>query len=100
MSLMATLQGIVLALILLWSALFAAHRLLPAGSRRVQANVLAALARRPLPRWLRGLALRLQPRSTAGGSCGDGCSSCGGCAAAARPRDAVRPLPFRPHQRS
>ncbi|MEO6688793.1 MAG: DUF6587 family protein, partial [Dokdonella sp.] len=60
-----------------------------------------------LPVWLRAAAQRLQPRSSSGGSCGDGCSSCGGCAVAdatpavATAADAeAMPLVFRPRAKN
>ncbi len=93
------IQLAVIALVVGWSAWSAARRLLPVTSRRVQARVVAALDRPALPAWLRRRARRWQPRSTRGGSCGDGCSACGGCAAAAaqekRPID-EHALVFRP----
>jgi hypothetical protein len=93
-------QAFVIALIVGWSALFALHRLLPVASRRAQARLVEALDRPSLPAWVHGFAQRLQPRSTSGGSCGDGCSSCGGCAAAAaKPAEAL-PLTFRPRTKA
>ena len=105
MSTATILQDIVITLIVGWSALFATQRLLPVGSRRVQAKLLDAMDRPWLPAWLRALARRLQPRSTSGGSCGDGCSSCGGCAAAAAQPAGERqpepqPLLFRPRAKT
>lgn len=81
----ALVQGLVVALVVAWSVLFAAHRLLPVTSRRVQARFARAFDRPALPHWLRQAARRLEPSSTSGGSCasGNSCSSCGGCAAAA-----------------
>ncbi|MFI4970335.1 MAG: DUF6587 family protein [Lysobacterales bacterium] len=96
----AILQGVVIALIVGWSALFAAHRLLPVGSRRVQARILDAMDRPSLPVWLRALARRLQPRSTSGRSCGSGCSSCGGCAAAIAKPVGSQPPMFRPRTKA
>lgn len=80
----ALVQGFVVALVVAWSALFAAQRLLPVTSRRLQARLARALDRPALPRWLRQAARRLEPVGTAGNSCasGNSCSSCGGCAAA------------------
>ncbi|MEO5626558.1 MAG: DUF6587 family protein, partial [Dokdonella sp.] len=56
-----------------------------------------------LPQWLRVAVQSIQPRSSSGGSCGDGCSSCGGCAVAdAKPAVATAadvqaiPLTFHP----
>ncbi|GAA0714933.1 DUF6587 family protein [Dokdonella soli] len=90
-------QTLVIALTVGWSVLFAARRLLPVASRRVQARIVDLFDRPSLPAWLRRLAHGLQPQSTSGGSCGDGCSSCGGCAAAAaKPVVDRQPLMFRP----
>jgi hypothetical protein len=90
----------VIALVVGWSAASATQRLLPAVSRRAQAKVVDVLDRPSLPAWLRRVARRAQPTSTSGGSCGDGCSSCGGCAvAAAKPVDAL-PLVFHPRTKS
>jgi hypothetical protein len=89
-------QILVIALAVGWSALFAAQRLLPVASRRAQAKVADLFDRPSLPLWLRGMARHMQPHSTSGGSCGDGCSSCGGCAAAAAKPVEVLPLLFHP----
>ncbi len=89
-------QACVIALVVGWSALFAVRRLLPVASRRAQARVVDVLDRPSMPSWLRAIARSAQPTSTGGGSCGDGCSACGGCAAAsAKPVEAL-PLVFRP----
>jgi len=95
------LQAVVIAAIVAWSAWFALHRLLPVTTRRLQAHLLAPLDRAGVPGWLRTLGARLQPKATTGASCGDGCSSCGGCSAAqARPADAPMPLVFRPRPKA
>jgi hypothetical protein len=91
------IQTLVIALVVGWSLLSAAHRLLPVATRRAQARIADAFARPSLPAWLRGFAARLQPKSTAGASCGDGCSACGGCAVAdAKPAVEALPLVFKP----
>jgi hypothetical protein len=83
----------VLLLLLGWSALFAARRLFPVSARRAQARLVAWFDRPSSPAWMHDVAQRLQPKATTGASCGDGCSSCGGCAAAdAKP--AIEPLPL------
>jgi hypothetical protein len=95
------LQAVVIALVVAWSAWFALHRLLPVTMRRLQARLFAPLDRAGMPAWLRTLGARLQPKATTGASCGDGCSSCGGCSAAqARPDDAPIPLVFRPRPKA
>lgn len=75
-------QAVVVALIVGWSAAVATHRLLPVASRRAQARLVDVLDHAALPGWLRAIVQRMKPRSSSGGSCGDGCSSCGGCAVA------------------
>jgi hypothetical protein len=93
-------QGCVIALVVGWSAWSAMRRPLPTISRRAQAKVVDVLDRPSLPAWLRRAVRRAQPTSTLGGSCSDGCSSCGGCAAAsAKPVEAL-PLVFRPRIKS
>ncbi|MEO7326397.1 MAG: DUF6587 family protein [Dokdonella sp.] len=101
------LQGLVVPIVVGWSALFAAHRLMPVASRRAQARLVSMFDHAGLPVWLRATAQRLQPRSSSGGSCGDGCSSCGGCAVAdAKPAAATvtdaKPIPlvFRPRAKN
>jgi hypothetical protein len=96
------LQGLAITAVVGWSVLFAAHRLLPVTTRRVQARAIELLDRPGSPVWLHELALRLQPKATTGASCGDGCSSCGGCAAAAAQPVADEPLPltFRPRTKA
>ncbi|MEP7042701.1 MAG: DUF6587 family protein [Dokdonella sp.] len=94
-------QTLVIAVAVVWAALFAAKRFLPITSRRVQARVLDTFDRPSSPPWLREFARRAQPQSTSGGSCGDGCSACGGCAAAvAKPAVEARPLEFRSRSKS
>lgn len=100
MSAPALVQAVVIALIVAWSALFALRRLLPNTARRAQARLAETIARSSAPAWLRARAERWQPRSTSGGSCADGCSSCGGCAAAAaKPVVEAQPLVFKPRTR-
>jgi len=97
----ALVQGVLIALVVAWSALFALHRLLPATSRRLWARLAAALDRPPVPAGLRRLARSWQPRGSSGAACGDGCSACGGCASAApRPAVAAQPLQFRPRPKA
>ena len=95
-------QMLVLVLLATWSVLFAAHRLFPVTARRAQARFLAWLDRPSSPAWVHGLAQRMQPKATTGASCGDGCSSCGGCAAAdAKPAPVESlPLTFRPRTKT
>jgi len=94
----ALVQALVIAAIVAWSALVAMRKLMPATMRRAQARLADVLAHPRAPAWLRTRAMHWQPKSTAGGSCGDGCSTCGGCAAASAQSPHVDPLPltFRP----
>jgi len=90
----------VIALVVGWSAISATRRLLPAFSRRAWAKIVDVLDRPSLPASLRRAVRRAQPTSTTGGSCGDGCSACGGCAvAAAKPVEAL-PLHFHPRAKA
>ena len=93
-------QAAVIALIVGWSVIFAARRLLPASSRRVQAKLAHWCDRPAAPRWLRQAAQRMQPKSSTGSSCASACSACGGCGAtAAKPLSDAPPLAFGPHRR-
>lgn len=97
------IQIMVIVLIVGWSGLFAVRRLMPVTSRRAQARIVDALDHSPVPAWLRRLSRRWQPQSTSGGSCSDGCSTCGGCASAsaiAKPDVATQPLAFRQRTRA
>ena len=89
-------QAVVISLAVAWAAWFAFRRLLPKTYRRLLSHAMATLDRPSAPRWLRDYVHRAQPTSTSGGSCGDGCSICGGCAAAAKPTVEAQPLVFRP----
>ena len=95
-------QAVVVALVVTWAVLAAAYRLLPVTSRRALARLARALDRSAAPAWLRRLGRRVEPVSSSGGSCSDGCSSCGGCGSAeALPAaDEVRPLQFRPRTKA
>ena len=97
-------QAVVIALVVTWAVLAAAYRLLPVTSRRALARVARVLDRPGAPAWLRGFGRRIEPVSSRGGSCSDGCSSCGGCgsaeAAPAPATDEVRPLRFRPRPKA
>jgi hypothetical protein len=94
-------QAAVIVLIVGWSVIFAARRLLPASSRRAQAMLAQWCDRPAAPRWLRQAAQRMQPKSTSGSSCASsGCSACGGCgAASAKAVSDAQPLAFGPHRR-
>lgn len=92
----ALVQTLVLTAIVAWSTLVVARKFMPMTMRRAQARLADALAHSHAPAWLRARAARWQPKSTTGGSCSDGCSSCGGCGAAAQTSDVeTLPLSFR-----
>lgn len=90
----ALVQAFVLAAIVAWSALVVARKLMPMTMRRAQARLADALAQSHAPAWLRARATRWQPKSTTGGSCGDGCSACGGCASTPPETPNVETLPL------
>lgn len=94
----ALVQALVIAAIVAWSAFVAARKLLPTTTRRAQARIAEAIAHSHAPAWLRARAQRWQPTSSTGGSCGDGCSSCGGCGSASPTPAQTQavPLVFRP----
>lgn len=95
------LQALIISAIVGWSALFVGRRFLPVASRQVQAKLVGVFDRPVFPAWLRAAAQRAQPRATSGGSCGDGCASCGGCASApAQSSVEAHPLTFRATKRS
>jgi hypothetical protein len=89
----AVVQAVIIALVVLASALVAFRKLLPKTATRLQARMAAALNRPTRPVWMRALSGKLQP-ATATGSCGDGCGSCGSCGPAPQPD--VQPLHFKP----
>jgi hypothetical protein len=97
----AIAQAVVLTLVLLASLLAAFRKLLPQTAKRVQARLSAALERPGRAAPMRRLGRWLQPAQAKSGGCGsgDGCSSCGGCAPAAAPREQALPLHFRSHNR-
>jgi hypothetical protein len=94
------IQYVIIALVVLASALYALRKLAPQLTSRWLAAASIRLGRPGHAAWLRALGRRLQPKQ-ATGNCSDGCSTCGACGpkppAAAR-GDAV-PLQFRPRQR-
>ena len=94
----ALVQTLVIATLVAWSVLVTARKLMPMTMRRAQARLAQAIAQSHAPAWLRTRAARWQPKSTSGGSCSDGCASCGGCgAASSQPEPApALPLVFRP----
>jgi hypothetical protein len=98
MSGFAIFQGVVIALVVLYSAVSAFRRFVPKTATRWQA-ALAAWCNQPSHGTaLRGLARRLQPKA-ATGHCGDGCGSCGSCGPKAPVGD-VQPLHFRPRSKT
>lgn len=89
----AILQAVVIALIVAWSAWFAARRLLPTASRRAQAELASWIEQPMHAGWMRRIGHSMQPVQTASGGCGSsGCSTCGACAPAAKVE--AQPLVF------
>jgi hypothetical protein len=102
----AIMQTFAIALIVAWSAWYAARRLLPPASRRAQAGIAAWLARPDHAAWVRHVGRRMRPLQTVSGGCGtSGCSACGACGSRAPSARTVpsaggasRPLAF--HERA
>lgn len=91
----AIAQDTVIALAVAWSVVYAARRLVPTASRRVQSRIAAWLGKRGHARWAQRLAARIEPVQTASGGCGSsGCSTCGACSPA--PRTESLPLNVQP----
>jgi hypothetical protein len=92
-------QYIVIALIVLASALYALRKLAPALTSRWLASASIRFSQPGHAGWVRAFGRRLQPKQ-ATGSCSDGCSTCGACGPkppAGAKGDAV-PLEFRPRR--
>jgi hypothetical protein len=92
-------QYIVIALIVLASALYALRKLAPLLTNRWLAAASISFSQSTRPAWMRAIGQRLQPKQ-ATGSCSDGCSTCGACGSkppAAAHTDAI-PLEFRPRR--
>ncbi|QAU25288.1 hypothetical protein EO087_15895 [Dyella sp. M7H15-1] len=71
-------QYIVMALIVLASALYALRKLAPQLTGRWLASVSIQFSQPGHAAWIRAWGRRLQPKQ-ATGSCSDGCSTCGAC---------------------
>jgi hypothetical protein len=94
----ATVQTLILALVLAWSAGFAWRKFFPRSARAAQACIAHVLSAHV---GLRALGERLRPVQVANGAgcgTGGGCSSCGNCAVAA-PRSDLQPLVFTPRSK-
>ena len=93
-------QTLIIAGLLAWSVLFAARRLFPAATRRVQATLAGWMERPSHAPWLQRFGRALQPVQAASGGCGSGgCSTCGTCAAPAQAKSEARPLVFHPRSK-
>ena len=91
----AIVQAFVIALIVAWSAWYAARRLLPTASRRAQAGVAGWFERPSHAAWLKRLGHSMQPVQASSGGCGtSGCSTCGACASTS-PAVEAQPLVFK-----
>lgn len=88
-------QSVLIASIGAWAIWFAFRRLMPKTYRRLLARALGVFDRPSVPAWMREAARRAQPTGSSGGSCGDGCSSCGGCATPVPPVVEAQPLRFK-----
>ena len=86
-------QAVVIVLMVSWSVVFAARRLLPASCRRAQEAFAERFDRPAVPRWLRRVAERARPSPVVDG--GSGCSGCGGCGGA-ESKPAPQPLASAP----
>lgn len=91
------LQYVVIALLVLVSALYTFRKLAPQMVSRWQASASLRLNKPWRSHAAQWLGRKLQPKAAAG-HCGDGCDTCGSCGptppAAARPGE--QPLSFRP----
>ena len=91
----AIAQALIIALVVAWSAWYAARRLVPTASRRAQARLATWIETSQRSAWLRRVGHAMQPVQTTSGGCGtSGCSTCGNCAPV--PRVEAQPLVFRP----
>jgi len=93
-------QYLVIALLVLGSALYTFRKLAPQLTTRWQAAASASLDKPWRAPWARRLGRRLQPKS-ATGNCGDGCGTCGSCGPTppASARGNAQPLEFRPRSK-
>ncbi|WP_343048396.1 DUF6587 family protein [Paraburkholderia fynbosensis] len=101
MSLSLDVQYMVVAVLVVLSALYTLRKLAPQLTTRCQATIAATLLQPGGGRAARALGRWLQP-SQATGNCGDGCDACGSCGTPQAPRGGAeeRPLEFRPRQNS
>jgi hypothetical protein len=93
------IQYIVIALIVLASALYAFRKLAPLLTNRWLASASIHFSQPGHAAWVRAVGRHLQPKQ-ATGNCSDGCSTCGACGPkppASAKGDAV-PLEFRPRR--
>jgi hypothetical protein len=90
-------QYIVIALIVLASALYALRKLAPMLTNRWLASASVHFSQPGRAAWVRAFGRRLQPKQ-ATGNCSDGCSTCGACGPTppAGVKSDVIPLEFRP----
>jgi hypothetical protein len=97
MTIAALLQDAVVALAVLWAAGMAFGKLMPRLRTRAVRALLRQLQAPSRPRWLRNLALRLQPPPDQASGCGSGCSSCDSCGSPSAPAaGSEQPLKFLP----
>jgi hypothetical protein len=75
----STLQGLIVALIVVLASWQALGSLLPARRRQLQHAFAMWLCAPGRPRWARQLGLKLIPAAALASGCGSGCSKCSGC---------------------
>jgi hypothetical protein len=94
------IQYVVIALIVLASALYAFRKLAPLLTNRWLASASIHFSQPGHAAWVRALGRHMQPKQ-ATGSCSDGCSTCGACGP--KPPEGAKsdviPLEFRPRNR-
>lgn len=73
-------QEVIIAAIVLFSALYVLRRLLPKWMRARQEALATMLSKPSRPYPVRKLGVFLMPGASAGGGCGSGCSTCSTCA--------------------
>ena len=89
------MQYVVIAVIVLISALVTFRKLAPQLTNRWLAAVALRFDQPGRAGWQRSLARQLQPKQ-ATGNCSDGCSTCGACGPKPPAGAQVQPLEFRP----
>lgn len=104
MTLFAIVQGLILTVVVGFSAWQAWRKLMPRSSKRLLGRLSAALGQPARGALAHRLARWLQPSEAKSGGCGsgDGCNACGGCAPPHSPSPASpsEPMPLEFKSRS